>query len=99
METEHENKTQCNMVKLVLKTRGSITPDEAKDEFGITRLAARMLELKKEAFPFRSMRQSGINRYGKNTRYAVYEYGSNCPECGSWSPYNKCEPCSRMHRE
>jgi hypothetical protein len=50
----------------------SITSMEAFERFGITRLAARIFELKDSGHNIITINEEGINRYGEAVRYARY---------------------------
>ena len=58
-----------------LNRYGSITQREAQDEYGIARLASRIEELRKGGYPIKTVRQTGVNRYGEAVSYAKYVYG------------------------
>ena len=65
--------TQKEMVLQYIKDFGSITPMEAFSDLGITKLATRVSEMKKEdGIEFKIEIVKGRNRYGKPTRYARY---------------------------
>lgn len=51
---------------------GSITPMEAYGDLGITKLATRISELKRDGWILKTEMVKGKNRYGKPTRYARY---------------------------
>ena len=51
---------------------GSITSLEAIADLGITRVGARICELRKEGYPIISIPETGKNRYGETTRYTRY---------------------------
>lgn len=53
---------------------GSITPMEAFGDLGITKLATRISEMRKEGTEFKIEMLKGKNRYGKPTRYAKYSF-------------------------
>ena len=65
--------TQKEMVLDFMKREGSITPWEAIKEFGITRLGARIWELKNEdGIRIKSETVVEKNRYGKPVNFAQY---------------------------
>lgn len=64
--------TQKEMVIQYIKDFGSITPMEAFSDLGITKLATRVSEMKKDGIEFKIEMVNGRNRYGKPTRYARY---------------------------
>ena len=51
---------------------GSITSFEAYADLGITQLGARIDQLKKEGYEFRTEWESSKNRYGEKTDYKRY---------------------------
>lgn len=51
---------------------GSISSWEAYADLGITQLGARIDQLKKEGFKFRSEWESNTNRFGEKTDYKRY---------------------------
>ena len=66
--------TQKEMVLNYIADFGSITPMEAFGDLGITKLATRISEMKKEGRQFKIDMVKGKNRYGKTTRYARYSF-------------------------
>lgn len=60
-----------------LKTRGSITPLEAINEYGILRLGARIYDLKDEGWPIKTVMETSKNRFGVPVRYARYSLDGN----------------------
>lgn len=55
-----------------LQKHGSITPWEAIELFGCTRLGARIWDLKHDGHDIRTTMETGKDRYGEPTRYARY---------------------------
>ena len=51
---------------------GSISNYEAFEDLGITRVSARICELRKEGYPIVSISEKRKNRYGDITRYTRY---------------------------
>lgn len=51
---------------------GSISSWEAYSDLGITQLGARIDQLKKEGFKFRTEWESNTNRFGEKTEYKRY---------------------------
>ena len=51
---------------------GSITSFEAYQDLGITQLGARIDQLKKEGYEFRTEWESNKNRFGEKTEYKRY---------------------------
>ena len=64
--------TQCEKILRHLKDYGSITSQEAMQEYGIMRLASRINDLRRGGVLIVSETATGKNRYGETTRYAVY---------------------------
>lgn len=51
---------------------GSITPMQAYSDLGITKLATRISEMKKDGCKIKTEMVASKNRYGKPTRFAKY---------------------------
>lgn len=51
---------------------GSITSFEAYKDLGITQLGARIDQLKKEGYEFKTKWESSTNRFGEKTEYKRY---------------------------
>lgn len=64
--------TQHDLILRYLKNFRTITPYEAFKELGITKLATRISELKKEGYVFGDKWIDDINRFGENVRYKMY---------------------------
>ena len=64
--------TQKELVLQYIKDFGSITPMQAFSDLGITKLATRISEMRKDGMQFKIQAEKGKNRYGKPTRYARY---------------------------
>ena len=60
-----------------LKRHGSITSVEAFQYFGITRLAARIKELRDKGYLIDTVMLNGVNRYGEDVRFAKYVWKGN----------------------
>lgn len=69
---EVEPMNQCSKIMRYLEDFGSITPLEAMEEFGIMRLAARILELRAHGVKISSTTEYATNRYGENVHYTRY---------------------------
>lgn len=67
--------TQTEKVLRHLEKFGSITSWDAIMEYGITRLSAKIYELRKNGYIITSERQSAKNRFGENVNFAVYRLG------------------------
>ena len=64
---------QREQVLAYINQFGSITPLDAIREFGITRLASRVYEIKKkEGVELKATPEASVNRFGKTVRYARY---------------------------
>ena len=63
---------QVDTVLRHLEEKGSITAQEAMNEYGIYRLASRIADLKAAGVSIQKEMVSGVNRFGENTRYAKY---------------------------
>lgn len=66
--------TQCNRILDHIKSKGSITPKEADDLFGIMRLGARIYDLRRSGHKIDMVWETAQNRYGEQTRFAKYIY-------------------------
>lgn len=64
--------TQRELVLQYIEDFGSITPMQAFGDLGITKLATRISEMRKEGMEFKIDMVKGKNRYGKPMRYARY---------------------------
>ena len=63
---------QKELVMEYIKTFGSITPYEAFADLGITKLATRISEMRKDGIGIKVGTIKSVNRYGKATTYAKY---------------------------
>lgn len=64
--------TQHELILAHLDQFGSISPFEAFEEYGITKLATRISELKRLGHKFTTVLVEEKNRYGEPVRYARY---------------------------
>ena len=65
--------TQCEMIKRHLETFGTITTYEAFQEYGITRLSARIWDLRHtDGLIIDNERKTAKNRFGEPIHYDVY---------------------------
>lgn len=55
-----------------IKQHGSINAMEALSQYGIMRLAARVMDARESGVPIMTVMVSGRNRYGEAVRYADY---------------------------
>lgn len=60
---------QQEMVIEYMTDFGSITPMEAFANLGVTRLSAKIYDLKREGYIFDEKRETIVNRYGKKVSY------------------------------
>lgn len=63
---------QCDRILRHLKDYGSITAQEAIQEYGCMRLAARISDLRASGVAIVSETVAAKNRYGETTHFAVY---------------------------
>ena len=70
-------KTQTQMVKDHLESGKTLTSLDAANFFGITRLAARCHDLKKEGLPIQSKTVTVKNRFGQNVTVSEYSIINN----------------------
>ena len=66
--------TQREAILQYIEDFGSITPMQAFSDLGITKLATRISEMRKDGMDFKIETVLGINRYGKPTHYARYSF-------------------------
>lgn len=64
--------TQCDLVMQYMKDYGSISPLEAFRDLGITRLSARIYELRKSGVPIIGETEKAKTRYGATAYYTRY---------------------------
>lgn len=82
-------KTQRDRILDYIRDFGTITPYDAFTDLGITKLATRISELKREGYPIAQTRIKSRNRYGEPTHYMAYRLDERPkvepPE--GWSPW------------
>ena len=66
--------TQRDVIIEYIREFGSITPMQAFADLGITKLATRISEMRKEGMKFKIETVSVKNRYGKTVSYAKYSF-------------------------
>jgi hypothetical protein len=71
--------SQCDEVLRLLKDGRSITSREMIDDYGITRLAARVHELRQKGWLIDSLPVAVMNRYGRRVRVSQYWLADNEP--------------------
>ena len=64
--------TQNQMILRHMQIYGRITTYEAFTDYGITRLSARIWDLRHEGHAIASKNKSGMNRFGEKTTFAEY---------------------------
>lgn len=64
--------TQKDRILQYIRQFGSISSWEAYSELGITQLGARIDQLKKEGYQFKTEWESSTNRYGEKVDYKRY---------------------------
>ncbi len=66
--------TQRDAILNYINEFGSITPMEAFSDLGITKLATRISEMRKDGIEFKIETVKRNNRYGKPVYYAKYSF-------------------------
>ena len=61
-----------------MKKHGGITSQDAFRELGITRLSARIKELRQCGYNISTIMVDGQNRYGEPVRYGLYKLSKEC---------------------
>jgi hypothetical protein len=56
-----------------LEAHGSISPMQAFNDLGITKLSTRFSEMIRRGYTFKKIPTEGTNRYGEPVRYMRYE--------------------------
>jgi hypothetical protein len=69
--------TQREAILDYINEFGSITPMEAFSDLGITKLATRISEMRKDGMKFKIEMVKSKNRYEKTVHYARYSLGGN----------------------
>ncbi|MBR5301165.1 MAG: hypothetical protein IKU36_13135 [Bacteroidales bacterium] len=67
--------TQIEAIKRFIEENGSITPMQAFESLGITKLATRISEMIREGTPVYKSWEEGENRYGEKVRFMRYSLG------------------------
>lgn len=76
MQKDTKKVTQHEQIIMYIDKYGSITPFDAFREFGITRLAARIFEMRMKGINISGERESGKNRFGESVSYMRYRRAS-----------------------
>ena len=66
--------TQREAILQYIKDFGSITPMQAFADLGITKLATRISEMRKDGLDFKIEMVGTKNRYGKTVNFARYSF-------------------------
>ena len=66
--------TQREAILQYIEEFGSITPMQAFADLGITKLATRISEMRKDGMTFKIEMVNTKNRYGKSVIYAKYSF-------------------------
>lgn len=66
------NMTQYEKILQYINDFGSISPMEAFSDLGITKLATRISEMRKDGIEFEQVWECSKNRYGDDVRYMRY---------------------------
>lgn len=72
--------TQREQILNYINAFGSITPMEAFADLGITKLATRISEMKRDGLNFKIESVKTKNRFGKSVRFAKYSMEENVNE-------------------
>ena len=64
--------SQCEMVLNYMKEHGSITQNDANYKLGVSRLSARISDLKARGHNIHDTTITVVNRYGRKTRVSEY---------------------------
>ena len=77
--------TQREAIIKYITEFGSITPLQAFADLGITKLATRISEMRKDGMRFNIEMVSTKNRYGKTVNYAKYSFAEGVSDDGNKS--------------
>lgn len=73
--------TQHLRIERYMRDFGSITPMQAFNDLGITKLSTRIGEMVRNGLPITKTPTEGVNRYGETTHYMTYRIKEeNCVE-------------------
>lgn len=73
MSKRERKPSQCEMILAYMKQHGGITQLEATNELGITRLSARIFDLREQGYNIDDVTETGKNRFGEKCRYVRYK--------------------------
>lgn len=65
---------QCEKIVYYIQMFGSISSMEAFQDLGITRLSARIYELRNEGYQFDEKFETAKNRFGESVTYKRYRF-------------------------
>lgn len=65
---------QAERIEAYIKKYGSISPLEAFADLGVTKLATRISEMKKEGYVFEQEYMESKNRFGETVYYMRYSF-------------------------
>lgn len=65
---------QCEKIVFYIQMFGSISSMEAFQDLGITRLSARIYELRNEGYQFDEKFETAKNRFGESVSYKRYKF-------------------------
>ena len=66
--------TQRQLILKYIEDFGSITPMQAFGDLGVTKLATRISEMRRDGMQFKIETVKSKNRYGKPVRFARYSF-------------------------
>lgn len=66
--------TQAEMIVEYIDKFGSITSKDAFNDLGVTRLSARVADLKREGYAFEETWESSKNRFGETVSYKRFSF-------------------------
>lgn len=72
---ENKRPTQCEHIMQYMQEFGSITSFEAFIELGVTRLGARISEMRKSGINIIGKKETRVNRFGKKASFMRYRLG------------------------
>ena len=64
--------TQCDRIVEYMDQFGGISQRQATRDLGITRLAARIFNLREQGYVIENVKRKGVNRWGEPMRYVEY---------------------------
>ena len=69
---ERKQPSQIDQILAVLESGGTLTALDALEDFGCSRLASRITDIKRRGYPVASRMVTRRNRYGRLCRVAEY---------------------------